>query len=1036
MKSRDDASDGQLDEFDFAILDGIRVLFEQADPMPADLPERVRFALAMRGLETEVARLVTEEDPRLAAARGTEQSRTVTFDSASLSIIIRIEANKNGSVRIDGWLAPPQRRQIELQTSAQTLSVASDEQGRFAFGEVPAGTARLVVTAAERDQSGRAPTVVTPALVLLPMADVHADRTVRRAWEAHRRGVQAGAAGRPVLGARRLRAGLLLLGWEESGDQLVVQEAFRPVAARLLISLAHLEAEQGRTEYGLRLLDQAQGLTAPADRGILLSQRGLLLMRMWRIGEALRFFDAAVSLLDGYADVRVLARVLLNRGVLHLNVGSVQRARADFAWCQRIAAAGQHDSLAAKAAHNLGCCDLLAGDIPAALKVFAAAEDGFRLTASTSSQWLPVLTTDKARALLAVGLSSDAIAELDGAIAAFRRLRLDHDLAQAELTLAQAALAAGALTSARHWAVAARRRFRRQGNAACAYLTELILLRSRFATPGCRPGPIAAEAEQLAGRLRGGGLRSDADLAELLAARALVAAGRGAQARRRIAATRHRGPIASLEVGLLRQLAKAELAELEKRPAAMLRELRAGLALLRARRSRLGSVDLQTGAAALGADLAAAGLRQALDRGSAPLVFAWLERSRAQAFRARPVRPPADARTAEIVAELRQLGYLIRGAELSGTRDPAAIARRARLQREVREVSWQAIGRGEAVGRVGLAEISAALCASEQRLVSLLARDGRLHAVVLTGKAVRLIRLGDFGAAAEAALRLGADLDTLAGGRRPARLEAVIKDSIHRQTEVLTAEVVAPMRRLLGDAGLVIVPTGPLASVPWNMITELRGRPVTVCPSASSWLTAWRRRPTLGASLGAPPGVSPAQPPPLLVAGPDLAHASAEAAAIAKIYPGSRLLLAESATVSGTLAGLDGTPLAHLAAHGHDERENFLFSRLDLADGPLMAYDVQQLATPPGQVILSACDVGRSVARPGEELLGFTAALLYIGTATVVSSIARVADDAAVGVMTAYHQRLTAGARPAQALAEAAVAAAEPFSPFVCFGSG
>jgi CHAT domain-containing protein len=99
-----------------------------------------------------------------------------------------------------------------------------------------------------------------------------------------------------------------------------------------------------------------------------------------------------------------------------------------------------------------------------------------------------------------------------------------------------------------------------------------------------------------------------------------------------------------------------------------------------------------------------------------------------------------------------------------------------------------------------------------------------------------------------------------------------------------------------------------------------------------------------------------------------------------------------------------------------------------------MAYDAQQLAAPPGQVILSACDVGRSVVRPGEELLGFTAALLYIGTATVISSVARVRDEAAVGIMTAYHQRLTAGARPAEALAEAA--AAEPFSPFVCFGSG
>jgi tetratricopeptide (TPR) repeat protein len=829
-----------------------------------------------------------------------------------------------------------------------------------------------------------------------------------------------------VTGARQLRAGLLLLGWEEGRDQAAVHEECRPVAARLLISLAHLEAEQGRTEHGLRLLGLAEGMIAPADRGILLSQRGLLLMRTWQIGEALRFFDAAVPLLDGCADVRVLARLLLNRGFLHLNVGSVQRARADFAWCQRIAAAANHDSLAAKATHNLGCCDVLAGDIPAALKVFAAAEDGFRRTGSATPHWVPVLATDKARALLAVGLSSDAIAELDGAIAAFRRLRLDQDLAQAELTLAQAALASGALTAASRWAVAARRRFRRQGNDACSQLAELILLRSRFAAPGRRPGPIAAQAEQLAGRLRGCGLRHDADLAELIAARALIAAGRTTQARRRIAATRGRGSAATLEAGLLRQLARAELAELEGRPATVLTELRRGLALLRGRRGRLGSVDLQTGAAALGADLAAAGLRQAMDSGSASLVFGWLERSRAQAFLARPVRPPADARTAEIVAELRQLGYLIRSAELNGTPDPAAIARRARLQREVRELSWQAVGRGEEVRRVGASEINAALRASGQRLVSILARDGQLHAVVLTGKSVHLIRLGNFGTATEAARRLGADLDTLAGRRLPARLEAVVKDSVRHQTELLTAEVVAPVRRLLGDAGVVIVPAGPLACVPWNLIPELRGRPVSVCPSAASWMTAWRRRP--------PSGPMPAAAPPLLVAGPDLAHAPVEVTAIAGIYRGTRPLLAGEATVNAALLGLDGCQLAHLAAHGHDERENFLFSRLDLADGPLMAYDIQQLAAPPGQVILSACDVGRSVVRPGEELLGFTAALLYAGTATVISSVARVADEAAVGIMIAYHQRLTAGARPATALAEAA--AAEPFSPFVCFGSG
>ncbi len=147
--------------------------------------------------------------------------------------------------------------------------------------------------------------------------------------------------------------------------------------------------------------------------------------------------------------------------------------------------------------------------------------------------------------------------------------------------------------------------------------------------------------------------------------------------------------------------------------------------MVQARRGRLGSIDLQTGAAALGADLAAAGLRLALDRGSAPLVFAWLERSRAQAFRVRPVRPPADPQAAAVLAELRQLSRLIRSAELSGHRDPAAIARRAELQREIRERSWQAGGlrRGHRAGQPRRGERGPRR-SSGQSLVSVLARNG------------------------------------------------------------------------------------------------------------------------------------------------------------------------------------------------------------------------------------------------------------------------------------------------------------------------
>ena len=66
----------------------------------------------------------------------------------------------------------------------------------------------------------------------------------------------------------------------------------------------------------------------------------------------------------------------------------------------------------------------------------------------------------------------------------------------------------------------------------------------------------------------------------------------------------------------------------------------------------------------------------------------------------------------------------------------------------------------------------------------------------------------------------------------------------------------------------------------------------------------------------------------------------------------------------------------------------------------------------------------------------------------MISSVSRVDDEAALAIMTAYHRALSAGLRPAEALALAgahpgpADAAAgtlgvdEPLTPFVCFGAG
>jgi hypothetical protein len=160
------AADGSLDHVDLAILDGIREVFQAIDPMPADLPERIQFSLALRDLEVEVARLAADEDQRVPAVRGDEQSRMITFDSDSLTIMIRIDSNSDGTARVDGWLAPPRRRTVEMRLPAGSLTAVSDEQGRFAFRQVPRGTAQLVVRPAGEGPGDSERCVVTPALIL------------------------------------------------------------------------------------------------------------------------------------------------------------------------------------------------------------------------------------------------------------------------------------------------------------------------------------------------------------------------------------------------------------------------------------------------------------------------------------------------------------------------------------------------------------------------------------------------------------------------------------------------------------------------------------------------------------------------------------------------------------------------------------------------------------------------------------------------------------------------------------------------------
>src|SRR5262249_52984461 len=144
--------------------------------------------------------------------------------------------------------------------------------------------------------------------------------------------------------------------------------------------------------------------------------------------------------------------------------------------------------------------------------------------------------------------------ELDFALDAFPRIRMDQEHAEAQLTRARAALAAGDLRAARVWANRAEGRFRRRGNETWAAVAASTRLAAEFAS-GRQVGQQAARLTETLNEL---GLGNDAEEAGLTAARAYIRAGRVAEARLYIGSRPK-----LLENKLTRQLALAELGTAE-----------------------------------------------------------------------------------------------------------------------------------------------------------------------------------------------------------------------------------------------------------------------------------------------------------------------------------------------------------------------------------------------------------------------------------------------------------------------------------------
>ncbi|MGH3350513.1 MAG: CHAT domain-containing protein [Nocardioides sp.] len=673
-------------------------------------------------------------------------------------------------------------------------------------------------------------------------------------------------------------------------------------------------------------------------------------------------------------------------------------AAADFSAAAETYRTIGNDLAAAQAEHNGAYALFLSGDLVGAL---ALMESSYDLQAEAGPLVKAVCDADRAEVLMAAGLTRQGGEMLRQAAEAYGSKAQRQRQGEAELVLASHLVATDPTEA------------ERVARSALGWFEEAkapgLALRARavaFEAAVTAGGAPSDDGEELAVPLEEQGLSWPALRVRMQARLARIRSAETAGPPRSKAGGRVIGPVppeAPIDVRLLERELRAELAMASGRPASGLRELRAGLDDFHLWQSSFGSLDLQTNVTGHGRTLARRGLDLAVESGETEVLFEWSERARMLASRVQPVRPPSDPQLAADLAELR--------GEVTPERENE-------LREQIRQRAWRVKGSGEVSDPVTLPDLRERI--GGHALVAYVVAAGRIVAVVATDDAATRIDLGDHAALGSLLGGLLPDLD-VAATDLPGPLGAAVRGDLTARLRHLSALLVAPIMERIGDRPVVLTPSAVLATVPWTLLPGFTGRPVTVAQSATAWLDR-AEAPLRTKSAG-------------FVAGPRVMRAADEVTKSATAWLGALTLTGADATAAAVSALAAEVDVLHLAAHGHHSADNPLFSGLELADGTWYGYDIDGLASVPDVVLLSACEVGRSNVRWGEELIGLVGAWLHAGARAVIASPAVVADEAAHNVFSRLHDALAKGLAPAEALAEAlpAATADAPPAPFVCF---
>jgi tetratricopeptide (TPR) repeat protein len=813
-------------------------------------------------------------------------------------------------------------------------------------------------------------------------------------------GLAARATGELAVAEEKLRRAVRLA--LRRGDDHSAAEA------RMTLSFVLLDA--GQVRAALRQSGLASTVLDGVEGARLLAQHGLILQRCGRTEAALDAYATSLEVIRAYGDVVWESRICSNRGILYAYHGQSSEAEDDLLRARSIEVSLGRTLDAAISTWNLGFVAARAGDAVKSLGLYDEGDAVLGPLGSAAAQRL----MDRAEVLLSVGLSHEAHRLAAEAMAELNQSGQGADMVECGLLLARAALLDGRPHDAADAARAARRRAVRQQRNSWALLARHLEVRA-LEDAGQHGVGLLRRADQLVEALDRARWPEAAAETRLTAARVAIRLGRFAKATSILAPIVNvRSAALTREVQIQRWQALAMLRQREGDVRGALRAARKALTEHERRRAAVAATDLQLSVAATGLPIAQLALQLAFLAGSPPAVLASLETWRSQNLRTRPVRPPRDRDQSRALERLRRATSDVMAARLAGEDATSLVLELSRAEREViarnRLVSPGPADRRRTPADPRLAEIQAEL--GSATLVELFVLDDRIAAVTVQGRcrrrsASRITELGSLRACLREIGHLQFALGRMASGRGSQTMLAAARASADQSVAQLDDMLFRPLRPLVDGVPVVLVPSDGLHAIPWTLMPSIQEAPLHVVPSATAWLAAKQR--FAGSHGGAHGGT-------LVATGPGLEHAEREAADIAQQRADVRVLAGQRCAVSAVRDAMQGARIAHIAAHGRFESDNPMMSSLQLSDGPLMVYDLEDLAPPPLQVVLAACHSATARLHAGHELLGLAHALLWFGSSGVIATNLPAPDAETAVLMRGLHQRLAAGQGVAEAL--------------------